>query len=108
MEKIIIMNDKKIFSITIFIIVIPILCVTLNGVYKNHQEKLILVSNKRIIEAAQKCYLEQKCLDEKITLEKLYEEKYLEEESNPITKEIYNYSSYVQLNDSLFEFFPNY
>lgn len=108
MEKIIIMSDKKIFSITIFIIVIPILGVTLHGVYKNHQEKLMLVSNKRIIEAAQKCYLEQKCLDEKITLEKLYEEKYLEEESNPITKEIYNYSSYVQLNDSLFEFFPNY
>lgn len=108
MEKIIIMSDKKIWGITIFIIVIPILGVTLHGVYKNHQEKLMLVSNKRIIEAAQKCYLEQKCLDEKITLEKLYEEKYLEEESNPITKEIYNYSSYVQLNDSLFEFFPNY
>ncbi|MDD4706222.1 MAG: hypothetical protein PHS24_03320 [Bacilli bacterium] len=54
---------------------------------KNHEEKLILVTNNRIKEAAKECYLKKDC-ENKIKLQDLYDKKYLEEVINPVTKEV--------------------
>jgi len=54
---------------------------------KIYEEKLILVTNNKIKEAAKECYLKKEC-DNKIKLQDLYNKKYLEEVINPITKEI--------------------
>lgn len=82
------------------IILIP----TLYSVIKNHNDKLLEVSYKRIEEAAKKCYLDKKCSNEKITLKELYDNNYLEKESNPVTKEYYNEKSYVLVKDKTFKF----
>ena len=74
--------------------------ITTFKVIKNHQEKLLLVSEKRITEAAIKCLNEKKCSDNKITLKDLYNFNYLEKEINPITKEYYSELSYIEINNN--------
>lgn len=87
--------NKKIILISIIISFLIIVGFTSYKVIKNHNEKLILVKEKYIIEKAKDCINDKKCNEEKITLEKLYELNYLEKEVNPVTKEYYNEKSYV-------------
>ena len=99
------MNTNKmtiIFSIiTIFLIIgIP----TTYKVIKNHQNNLIKSVESKIIDAAKKCYFEDKCQYNKIYLKDLYDLNYLDELSNPITKEYYNKDSYVEISDNKFKF----
>lgn len=63
-----------------------------------------MVTEKRITEAAKDCYLKDICKNEKITLKELYDNNYLEKESNPITKEYYNENSYVKINNKSYIF----
>ncbi len=95
---------KKIVGITILIIFIIISGFTTYKVVKNHREKLYLVTEKRIIEAAFKCINEKKCTNYPVTLNQLYDNKYLYEEINPVTKEVYNYDSYVTNKEGKLEF----
>lgn len=97
-------RNKIIINATIIAIVLIILIPTIYTIVKKHNDRLISVTNKRIEEAAKECYLEGVCLEEKISLKKLYDNKYLEKESNPITKEYYNEDSYVERKDKKFEF----
>lgn len=83
--------------LTIIIIIAIIGGVTAYKVITSHNDKLMLVSVKRIEEAALKCYNEKKCLDTKITLSTLYEYEYLNREANPVTKEYYNEESYIEI-----------
>lgn len=108
MEKVMIISNKNIVIATVMIILISIGSYTTYKVYQEHQKKLLLVSEKRITEAAYKCFLEEQCLDSKITLNKLYEYNYLEEEANPLTKEVYSGLSYVENNDGKYVFYPLY
>ena len=89
-------RTKWIIYITIFAILLIIIIPTTYTILKRHNDRLIAVSHKRIEEAARDCYLEEKCMEDKIMLKQLYEQKYLEKESNPITKEYYNENSYVK------------
>jgi hypothetical protein len=71
---------------------------------ENHR-KLYIVTEKLVIEAAEKCYYDDKCKNTKITLKELYENNYLKDKViNPVTKEIYSDNSFVQLKkvDSTF------
>ncbi len=87
-------------TISILIILIP----TIININNIHDEKLVLVTEKRIIESAIKCQKEDLCTDEKITLKQLYEFNLLEKEADPITKMYYSEDSYVIKKEDTYEF----
>ena len=89
-------RNKIIINTTIISIIIIVLIPTLYTIIKKHNARLTEVSTKRIVEAAKKCYEDEKCKNEKITLKELYDNKYLKKESNPITKEYYSEKTYVE------------
>lgn len=97
-------RNKVIINITIVAIILIILIPTVYNIIKKHNNRLIKVTEKRIEEAAKDCYLKDICKDNKITLKVLYDNKYLEKESNPITKEYYNEDSYVLLKNNTYIF----
>ena len=77
---------------------------TVYKVVNNYNNNLYRVIDSKIINSAKKCYYEEVCKENKITLAKLYKLKYLEKVSNPVTKEHYNEESYVKVNKNKFEF----
>ena len=97
-------RSKFIINVTIVGIVLIILIPTVYTIIKNHNDRLIKVSYKRIEEAAKKCVEDEKCTDKKITLKELYDNKYLKKESNPISKEYYNEESYVKKTKDNYKF----
>ena len=97
-------RNKVIINITIVAIILIILIPTVYNIIKKHNDRLIKVTEKRIEEAAKDCYLKNICKDNKITLKVLYDNNYLEKESNPITKEYYNENSYVLVKNNTYIF----
>ena len=97
-------RSKFIINITIIAVALIIAIPTVYKIIKNHNDRLIEVTTKRIKEAAKNCKLDEKCTNNKITLKELYDNEYLEKESNPITKEYYNEDSYVEVIDNFYEF----
>ena len=97
-------RNKVIIYITIVALVLIILIPTTMKIVKKHNNRMISVTHKRIEEATRECYLDGKCMDEKTTLKKLYENDYLKKESDPITKEYYNEESYVERKGKTFNF----
>lgn len=75
----------------IFIIGIPSIIL----VMKHHQEKLQDVLNARVIESAKRCWNENQCESDEVTLKELYEKMNLETAIDPITKEVIKDSSKV-------------
>ena len=80
--------NKICISLTIIIIALMIGIPTSNKVLNKHNDKLIKVTEKRITEATKKCFIDEKCHGNEITLQDLYDNNYLNEEINPITKNI--------------------
>lgn len=78
---------NKLSTILIIAIVAVIGIGTYFKVAERHREKLLEASSKKIEEAARKCRLEKKCLEEQITLGELIDKGYLEKQIHPITKE---------------------
>lgn len=105
------MNKKNKYSITASIIIISglLIGVTSYKVIKKHNDKLILVKEKYIIERAEKCINEDKCKSDKVTLKELQALNYIKKEVNPVTKEYYNEESYVtyENNEYVFKNIPN-
>ena len=98
------MNTNKITIISSIIIVILLISVpTVYKVVKTHQDNLYKVVEEKIIAAAEKCVYEDKCKNKNITLKELYESKYLEKVSNPVSKEYYN-ESYVTKESNKYVF----
>ena len=97
-------RNKVIVYLTIISILLIISIPTVYNIIKKHNDRLIKVTEKRIEEAAKDCYLKDICKDNKITLKVLYDNKYLEKESNPITKEYYNEESYVLVKNNTYIF----
>ncbi|MEG1892760.1 MAG: hypothetical protein RR189_02570 [Bacilli bacterium] len=87
---------KKILLITLLTIVLLVTSVTTYKVIKTHNETLLIVSEKRIIEGAKKCWNEKKCEKNQVTLKELYALGYLEKEVNPVTKEFYSEESFIK------------
>ena len=99
------MNTNKIIIISTLVVVLLLISIpTCYKVIKNHHESLYRVVEDKIIDAAKKCYYEEKCLEDKITLKELYSLEYIEKVSNPVTKEYYNENSYVLRTNNKFEF----
>ena len=97
-------RSKFVMNITIVGIVLMILIPTIYKIVTGHNDRLLKVTTKRIEEAAKNCKLDEKCKSKKIELRDLYEYGYLTRESNPITKEYYNESSYVEVNKNSYKF----
>lgn len=99
------MNTNKMTIIgSIIAILLIVLIPTIYKVIKNHYDNLYQVVEEKIISSAKKCYYEEKCLDENITLKELYALDYLEKVSNPISKEYYNEESYIKRAGNDFRF----
>ena len=99
------MNINKKLTISSIIIIILIIAIpTTYKVIKNHNDHLYQVVEKKIVEAAKKCYYEEICSHETITLKKLYEYELLEPVSDPISKEYYNEDSYIEIDNNNFKF----
>lgn len=83
---------QKVSNFTIIFIVI-LLIITVVGIFtvikiqKNHDEKLLYATKSKVEYKAERCYLEGICKDT-ITLNVLYENGYLTEIINPVTKEV--------------------
>ena len=84
---------------TIIIIVIMIGISTFINIRKDHENKLIRVSQGRIKQAAKKCFLDAKCTGNETTLQSLYDFGYLDVQVNPISKKYYNSSSKIRYED---------
>ena len=93
---------KKLSFSLIILSLLLIAGFTAYKVINRHNNNLLMVSEKRIVEAALKCVHEDKCEGDKITLATLYQNNYLEQEINPLTKEIYNQDSYVLIGENKF------
>ena len=78
------------FTIIFFVILVLIAVIgifTVLKIEKNHEEKLIYSMETSVEYKAKRCYLEGVCKDT-ITLNILYENNYLTEVINPVTKEV--------------------
>lgn len=82
-------SNFTIFFITVSICVIIVITSTTISLTKEHDNKLMYALNTKIEYAFKRCRLENHCSND-ITLEMLYENEYLEELVNPITKEVIN------------------
>ena len=94
------MNKNKI--IVYFTILFLILLISVPSTFKiikKHNERLMGVVTKKIIETAKNCYYTESCVNDKIMLKELYEKTDLEEMINPLTKKIYNEESYILVSD---------
>ncbi len=96
--------NKYFIAAAIVICVGLIAGVSTYKVVNEHNAKVLLVESKLIIEKAKKCRAEKKCNGEHITLKELYENEYLNRQVNEVTKEYYNDESYVEVNDSNYNF----
>lgn len=100
--------NKIIVYITVLVCLLMIGVPTLYKIVKENEQNLYLVSEKKITEAAYKCYYEGKCAKNTVTLEELYQKGYLvNEEIDPITKEVYSKDSYVVINKDKISFYKN-
>lgn len=98
--------NKTIFSLTIICCILIIGIPTVFKIINQNHDNLYKVVSKNIEESARRCYIDEKCKEDKITLKMLYEREYLLEEMyDPISKIVYNYESYVDVNNK-FTFYP--
>lgn len=96
--------NKWVISITVILFLGLVIGVTSYKVIKIHNDKVLLVESKYIIETAKKCLNEKVCNGDIITLKTLYDYGYLETQVNEVTKEYYNEESYVLVKDSEYQF----
>ena len=88
-------KNRIVVYVTILLFILLIAIPTLYKTFKRHNNRLLGATTKKIIEKAKDCYYNESCIEDKITLQELYEKTDLKELTNPITKKIYNPESYV-------------
>ena len=101
------MKQSKFIYLTIALLIVVFV---ISGAVINehrHQNRLYLVVEKEILEAVNKCRLEKKCQDETVTLQFLYDNYYLVEQSNPITKKKYDSNLSINLNSNKITWLKN-
>lgn len=93
-------KNKIIIYITILILILMISIPSVIKTINIHNKRLEKVTTGKIIEMAKKCYYNESCVEDKITLAELYEKTDLKELTNPITKKVYNSLSYVDVENN--------
>ena len=97
------MKKSKIILILSIIAVLLIFVPATIFIVKTHNDSLRLVVEKKVKEAAELCFNEKKCENKKITLNELIEKGYIEKMYDPVSKELINLNSYVDLDKNAFE-----
>ncbi len=92
--------NRIIIYLTIILVMGAILLSSGYKVYQIHNERVKLVTEKLIIDTAKKCYYNASCVEDNITLEELYNKMGLANQTNPLTKKVYNPKSYVSIKDN--------
>lgn len=102
------MNTNKIvIYVTIISIVLIIGIPSIYKVIKSNQDKVKMVTYKYVIETAERCYYENVCKENIITLKDLYSYHYIKEDIvDPISKVIYSEDSYVEIDSKESKFNP--
>lgn len=93
-------KNKTIIYITLIILISIIVIASFLKVGKIHDERMLEVTTKKIVDSAKKCYYNNSCINDKITLQELYEKMGLQVQTNPITKQVYNENSYVLVSEN--------
>ena len=99
------MEKKKINNINIILIIIIIILIIIPAtiyIIKNHYDSMYLVINKKVIEQANNCYNDSICESKIITLKELIDKNYIEKIYDPISKELINLDSYVDIEKKEF------
>ncbi|MCR5788137.1 MAG: hypothetical protein K6G37_03530 [Bacilli bacterium] len=91
--------NKIVVTGTIIIIILMIGIPTYFNVKKDHEDKLIKVTEQKISTSAKQCFIENVCTGTSTTLDFLYENHYLERQTDPITKKYYDGSSQITYED---------
>lgn len=94
---------KRISNLSIiFIVILALLAVigvfTVIKIQKNHEDKLMYSMTSTVEYYAKQCYLDDICKDT-ITLSVLYENNYLTEVINPVTKEVISPDLKIEYKD---------
>ena len=94
---------QKVSNFTIiFFVVLTLIAVigvfTVIKIQKNHEDKLMYAMTSKVEYNAKQCYLNEICKDT-ITLNVLYENNYLTEVVNPVTKEVIDPNLKIEYKD---------
>ena len=92
-----IMNIKKFNILLVGIILLVLIIPSSYAVYTTHNDRLYEVLDKKMIEQAKSCYNKKECITKIITLQELYNKGYLEEQIDPLSKEILNPSTTIDI-----------
>lgn len=81
-------RSRKLVAIIFIIVFVVILIGSFRKVYLNHINKSYKVIEEKIVYAAKKCFLEEKCTNGKTTIKELVDLGYLNTiPGNPVSKE---------------------
>lgn len=94
------MKNKIIIYATILIIILLIAIPSTYKVIQKHNDRLLKNTIQKITEKAKDCYYNKSCVEDQITLKELYDKTGLTPMSNPLTKKLYNETSYVSVKDN--------
>ncbi len=96
--------NRKCVILTILITLSAVGGYTFYKIAKRHNERIVTVTEKRILEQAEECVWEDNCKENRITLKELMEKGYLGKEVNPITKMYYDENSYIEKTENTYTF----
>lgn len=97
-------NNKLALLLTLLGFILIIIIPVLFNINKDYKNKLYNSTVDKIIIGAKKCYLEEKCTNDSVTLKVLYQYKYLDKVINPINKEYFNEDSVIINKDGVYTF----
>ena len=94
------LSNYTIFVITLTILIVVVITATTINISEQHEDKQIYAVHSKVEYYAKRCYLEGKCSGE-VTLQSLYDLKYLNEQVvNPVTREVINPSLKINYTDN--------
>ncbi len=96
------MNKRYLILLALAILFVIVAIPTTYKIIKNYNKKSYLVVEKKITEAAKKCFNEEKCAGDKTTFKELYDNKYLDVVVNPVTKKMYDDNLEIKKSDNGF------
>ena len=101
------MNSLSQIALTILIAFVSVFGYTTYKIQKNHEQRIIEVVEKRIVEGALDCFFLDECQGNKVTLKELIKKGFANKEINPKTKTYYSVDSYVLKENGTYHFYAN-
>lgn len=99
-----IMNIKTFNVVLVITILLVLIIPSSYAVYTTHNKRLYEVLDNKIIEQAINCYNKKECITKNITLQELYDKGYLEEQIDPVSKEIINHNTIIDIEKKVINY----